>query len=129
MATSWGMVFLWAVGALLAVLVARFAIAYLNTSGSDRLEKSLNRTTRWLGIVVGGLVAAAGFGLVQFGDIVGQVFAFVGGHPFVVSNLAGIGLGAGVLSGVVSLSVDQYVGIALAIAGAVFILSEVETRA
>jgi hypothetical protein len=129
MATSWGMVFLWAVGALLAVLATRFAIAYLNTSGSDRFQKALNRTARWLGIVVGGLTVAASVGLVQFGDIIGQIFAFIGGHPFVVSNLAGISIGAGVMSGVLDLTVDQYVGIALAIAGAVFVLSEVETRA
>lgn len=114
-------------GTVVVVLGVRYLIAYLNTpdGADDRFQRALNRTGRWLGMIAGGVVVAVATGLVQFGEIVTLLTDLIGGSPFLVSNLAGIGLGAATLSGLLDLSPDQYVGIALAIVGAVFVISEV----
>jgi hypothetical protein len=103
----------------------RYVIAYLNSRGEDRLEKAARTTGMWLAMIATGVAGAVAIGLVQLGDIVGMLTQFVGGHPFIVSNLAGIGIGAGALTGLFDLSADQYVGVAMAIVGAVFLISEV----
>lgn len=124
---SLGMLALLVLGTLIGVLVLRMVIAYLNTPdmADDRFQRALNRTARWVGMIVGGITVAIATGLVQFGEIVTLLTDLIGGSPFLVSNLAGIGLGAATLSGLLDLSTDQYVGIALAIVGGVFVLSEV----
>lgn len=112
-----------ALGAGVGVVVLRFLIAAVNTEGD--LQDSVGKTAMFVGLVVGSVLAALATGLASFGDIIGQIVAFVGGHPFVASNLAGIGLGGAALSGLVTLSADQYVGIALLLVGAVFVVQEV----
>lgn len=109
-------------GAAVGVLLVRFLIAAANTGD---LSESAQRTGMWAGMVVGGLFSASMTGLMNFGDVLGGFFGFVGTHPFVASNLGGIGLGALSLSGLVSLSASQYVGIALLLVGAVFVVMEV----
>lgn len=114
-------------GGAVLLLAGRYIAAYLNAPDStdDRFEWATNRTARWLGMIFGGLVVAGGTAIVQGVDIIAMFTQFVGGHPFIVSNLAGIGLGAGVLSGNIQLTVDQYVGIAMMLVAGVFLLSEV----
>jgi uncharacterized membrane protein YedE/YeeE len=113
--------------AAVLIVAGRYVVAYLNTSemADDRFQMATNRTARWLGMLFGGVVVAIGTGLVQGADILGMAANFVGGHPFIVSNLAGISLGAGALSGVFQLTVDQYVGIAMMIVAGVFLLQGV----
>jgi hypothetical protein len=113
------------VGVVAAVLFGRFLVAAVNTEGD--LSESLGRTGMWAGMVLGGLVAASATGIANFGDIFAGFIGFVGSHPFVVSNLGGIGLGALSLSGTVSLSTSQYVGLALLLVGAVFVVTEVDS--
>lgn len=122
-----GSLALLAVGALVGVFVVRYAIAYLNTPdmAEDRFQRALNKTARWGGVVFGGIVMAVATGLVTFGEVLDLITQLIGGAPFLVSNLAGIGLGAATLSGLLQLSPDQYIGIALAIVGGVFLISEV----
>jgi hypothetical protein len=114
-------------GGAVLLLAGRYAAAYLNAPAStdDRFEWATNRTARWLGMIFGGVIATAGIAVVQGVDIIAMGTQFVGGHPFIVSNLAGIGLGAGVLSGNIQLTVDQYVGLAMMLVAGVFLLSEV----
>lgn len=119
------------VGVPMLLIGLRYIIAYLNTpeSADNRAQLALQMTSATVVTVVGGIAAAIGIGLVQFGDIAAMVTMFIGNHPFIVSNLAGIGLGAGALSGLLELSADQYIGIALMIVAGVFIASEVTDRA
>lgn len=119
--------FIMVFGGALLVVAGRYIAAYLNAPGSaeDRFEWATNRTAGWLSMIVGGVVAAAGIGIVQGVDIVAQISMFIAGHPFAFSNLAAIGLGAGALSGLLELTVDQYVGVAMAIVGGTFLLQEV----
>lgn len=112
-------------GGAVGIVGLRYVIAYLNSRGEDRLEKAARTTGMWLAMIATGVAGAVAIGLVQLGDIVGMLTQFVGGHPFIVSNLAGIGIGAGALTGLFDLSADQYVGVAMAIVGAVFLISEV----
>ncbi|WP_276260584.1 hypothetical protein [Haloglomus litoreum] len=114
-------------GGAILVLAARYIAAYLNApeSTDDRFEWATNRTARWLGMIAGGVITAGGIAIIQGVDIVAMLTQFIGSHPFIVSNLAGIGLGAGVLSGTIRLTVDQYVGIALMAVAGTFLLSEV----
>jgi hypothetical protein len=113
--------------AAVVIVLGRYLVAYLNTpeSADDRFQMATNRTARWLGMLFGGLVVAIGTGLVEGADILAMGADFIGGHPFIVSNLAGISLGAGALSGVFELTVDQYVGIAMMIVAGVFLLQGV----
>jgi hypothetical protein len=115
-------------GGALLVIAARYIAAYLNAPESaddDRFKWATNRTSRWLGMIVGGVLAAAGVGIVEGVDIVAQISMFVGAHPFAVSNLGAIGLGAGALSGALSLTTDQYVGIAMVLVFGSYLASEV----
>jgi hypothetical protein len=115
------------IGVPLLVVAGRYIAAYLNAPDStdDRFEWATNRTARWLGMIVGGVIASAGIAIVQGVDIIAMLTQFVGGHPFIVSNLGAIGLGAGALSGLFDLAVDQYVGIALVVVAGTFLISEV----
>jgi hypothetical protein len=114
-------------GGAILLVAGRYIAAYLNApeSTDDRIQWASNRTARWLGMMVGGVITAAGIAIVNGVDIVAMGTQFVAGHPFVVSNLAGIGLGAGALSGVLQLTTDQYIGLAMMLVAAVFIASEV----
>jgi hypothetical protein len=113
--------------AAVAIVAGRYVVAYLNTSemADDRFQMATNRTARWLGMLFGGVVTTVVIAIVQGADILGMAANFIGGHPFIVSNLAGISLGAGALSGVFQLTVDQYVGIAMMLVGATFLIQEV----
>jgi hypothetical protein len=113
------------VGVVVLVLLGRFLVAAVNTEGD--LSESLGRTGVWAGMILGGLVAASATGIANFGDIIGGFVNFVASHPFVASNLGGISLGALSLSGTVSLSTSQYVGLALLLVGAVFVVTEVDS--
>lgn len=115
------------IGVPLLVVAGRYIAAYLNApeSTDDRFEWATNRTARWLGMIVGGVIASAGIAIVQGVDIIAMLTQFIGGHPFIVSNLGAIGLGAGALSGLFDLAVDQYVGIALMVVAGTFLISEV----
>ncbi|WP_276258124.1 hypothetical protein [Haloglomus litoreum] len=114
-------------GGSFLLLAGRYIAAYLNApeSSDDRFEWATNRTARWLGMIFGGLLATAAVAITQGVDIVAMGTQFIGMHPFVVSNLAGIGLGAGVLSGNIQLTTDQYVGLALMAVFGTYLLSEV----
>jgi len=119
-----------AAGILLAMFVAvivlgaRFFVAYRN-SGDD-IGRAAARTGRWTFAIIGGAFAAGATGLVQLGDILGQVFAFVVGHPYFVTNVGTIGLGWLGLSGGIVITADQYVGIAMAFVGLVLLFVEVD---
>jgi len=110
-------------------IALRFGVAYARARDRRRespLRYAVTQTGEWtIGIAVG-IGGAVAMGLVQFGDIIGTLFGFIGGHPYFASNLGVIGLGAGALSGLVSLSTDQFVGIALMLVGAVFLATEVD---
>ena len=115
------------VGAFVAILGAvvllRFGVAYAR---SEDLSVSWDRTTKWVTGVAMAIAGAVSLGLVQFGDLIGMGFEFIVGHPYFVSNFGVAGLGAGALSGVISLTTSQYVGIALALIGVVFLVVEVD---
>ncbi|MBO4248374.1 hypothetical protein IL252_11170 [Halomicrobium sp. IBSBa] len=110
-------------GVLALVFVGRYAVAYAR---SDDFEVAWDRTTQWTMAVAMGLGAAVSTGLIQLGDLLAAGFEFVVGHPFAVSNLGITGLGAGALSGVVSLSSSQFVGLAVMIVGAILLFVEVD---
>ncbi|WP_226010521.1 hypothetical protein [Halomicrobium salinisoli] len=115
-----------AVGVLGAIVGLRFLIALARVSDTESpLRRAVSRTGQWAMALAAGVGSAAGLGLVQFGDLVGGFVQFVVGHPYFVSNIGVIGLGAGGLSGAFQLSTSQFVGIAMAIVGAVFIAMEV----
>ncbi|QIO23091.1 hypothetical protein [Haloarcula sp. JP-L23] len=115
------------IGAFVAILgtvfLLRFAVAYAR---SEDLSVSWDRTTQWVTAIAMAVGGAVMMGLVQFGDLVGMAIEFIVSHPYFVSNFAVGGLGAGAISGVFTLTVSQYVGIALAIIGLVFIVVEVD---
>lgn len=115
------------VGAFVAILGAvvllRFGVAYAR---SEDLSVSWDRTTKWLTGVAMAIGAAVSLGLVQFGDLIGMAVEFIVSHPYFVSNFGVAGLGAGALSGVFSLTTSQFVGIALALIGLVFLVVEVD---
>jgi hypothetical protein len=117
-----------ALGGVAGALIVRYLVAYVNARGDNQARKAAGTTADWLGMVAGGIVAAGAAGIGTFGDIAGQIFALIGGNPFAISNLGAIGLGAANLGGLLSLSVEQYVGVALLLAGLVFVFSEVENQ-
>jgi len=110
--------------AAVAIVAGRYLVAYLNAPQreDEPFRWAADRTARWLGMLFGGLVVAISTGLVEGADILAMVANFIGGHPFVVSNLAGISLGAGALSGVFELTTDQYVGLSMMIVAGVFLI-------
>jgi len=118
-----------AMGVIVGSVLLRFLVAYARArdrNRNDALRRAATQTGQWtIGVAVG-IGSAVALGLVQFGDIVGTLFGFIGGHPFFASNLGVIGLGAGALSGLVSLSTDQYIGVALMIVGATFLFTQVD---
>lgn len=115
------------IGAFLAIMLlvfaVRFVIAYART-GTPWM--AWDKTTKWATGIALAVGSATTMGLIQFGDLVGGAAAFIGGHPYFVSNIGITGLGAGALSGLVQLSTDQFVGIAIAIVGLVMLLVEVD---
>lgn len=111
------------IGIFGAVLLLRFGVAYAR---SEDLRVSFDRTTQWTMAVAMAVGSAVSFGLIQFGDLVTGAVEFIVTHPYFVSNFGITGLGAGALSGVFSLSTDQFIGIAIALIGLVFIVVEVD---
>lgn len=101
----------------------RFAVAYAR---SESLSVSWNRTTKWITGIALAFGAAVSTGLVQFGDLITGLVQYVVSHPFLVSNAGLTGLGVGALNGVVNVSTSQYIGIAVMLVGAVFLLVEAD---
>ena len=113
--------------AVLGLLVGlRWLVAYLRADGDSPLRTAFSRTGKWSMALVGGVGGASALGVLSLADVAGQLFAFVAGHPYCAVNLGTIGLGAGVLSGVLSLSTSQYIGVAVAFVGVVMLVVEVE---
>jgi len=115
------------VGAFLAIMTlvfgVRFAIAYART-GTPWM--AWDKTTKWATGIALAIGSATTAGLIQFGDLVGGLFEFVVGHPYVVSNFGITGLGAGALSGLFQITTSQFVGTAIAIVGLVMVFVEVD---
>lgn len=112
---------------LLGIVGLRFAIALANASGDEgALSTAFARTGRWSLMLASGIGSAAAVGLIQFGDLVGGAFAFLVGHPYFASNFGILGIGAGALSGLVSLSPQQFVGIGIMIVGIVMVSVEAD---
>ncbi|WP_415381467.1 hypothetical protein [Halosimplex sp. TS25] len=119
-------------GILLVVLVitGRFLMAYARVRDRrDAFSRAFVITGRWtLTIIFGGMGAVA-VGLVQFGDIIGTAFGFIVGHPYFVTNFGIMGIGAGGLSGLFTITGQQFIGIGMLIVGLVFLSVEVEDAA
>lgn len=118
--------FLVFVAVLIVPIGLRFAIAFARADDDNAIQTAFERTGRWAYGIAGAAAGVVGMGFVEFGDLVAEVVGFVGGHPYFASNFAITGLGAGVVSGMVSLSTDQFIGIALMIVGVVFVVVEVD---
>lgn len=112
--------------ALMGIVGARWVVAYIRADGDSPLRTAFRRTGTWSMALVGGAASASAMGLLSVADLVGQLVAFIGAHPYFASNLGTVGLGAGVVSGLVSLSTTQFVGVGLAIIGAVMLVVEVD---
>ncbi|QLH83221.1 hypothetical protein [Halosimplex pelagicum] len=112
---------------VLLVVLGRFLMAYARVRDRrDALSTATAITGRWaLALILGGMSAVA-VGLVQFGDIVGVAFGFIVGHPYFVTNFGILGIGAGGLSGLISISGQQFIGIGMLIVGVVFLSVEVD---
>ncbi|WP_436931674.1 hypothetical protein [Halosimplex halobium] len=112
---------------MLLIVLGRFLVAYARVRDRrDALSTATAITGRWtLGLILGGASAAA-VGLVQFGDIVGMTVGFIVGHPYFVTNFGILGLGGAGLSGLISISGQQFVGAGMVIVGAVFLTVEVD---
>lgn len=113
---------LMALAASLALVTVRFLVAL---SRDEEPREALEITGRWSAGLVGAAGAAGAMGLVQFADIVAAGSQFVATHPFAVSNGVVTALGAFVAGGWLSLSSTQFVGVAVALVGAVMLMYEV----
>jgi len=109
------------------ILAARFFVAY--RSSGDDIGRAAARTGRWTFAIVGGAFGAGATGLIQPAAILDLLFQFVAGHPFTVANIGTIGLGWLGITGNIVITGDQYIGIALAIVGLVFIVQGVDSFA
>ena len=118
--------FLVASAVMAAILFVRFVIAYANADGRSPFQSALSRTGKWTFGLVAGVFSTVAVGLVQFGDLVGMTVGFIVGHPYFASNFGVAGVGAGALSGMWTLTAQQYLGVALAIVGLVFLVVEVD---
>lgn len=111
---------------IVLVLGVRLLIAYLNAPKDipaiDPKEVAFDRTAKWAMAVIGAIASAFAVSLVQFGDAVGMVAMFVGQHPLAVTNGLVAGLGAGAISGFLTLSPVQYLGIAFGLVGLTLVL-------
>lgn len=95
----------------------RFGIALSN--GRD-VEESAERVGKWWVVVFGAIIGASMTGLVGLGEVTDLLVQLMGKNPLAFAEGITIGLGALGLSGAISLTWDQYVGIALlVVAGAV----------
>jgi hypothetical protein len=113
---------LMAVAAVVLLVGVRFLVALANGEPAD---DALSITSRWTAGIAGAAFSAGALGLVQLGDAVGMATMFIGSHPFAVSNGLVAGLGAFALGGVLELSPTQYLGVSVALIGAVMLLYEV----
>ena len=112
-----------ALAAVLALVVGRFLVALAR---DEEPRDALEITGRWSAGIAGAAGAAGAMGLVQFADIVAAATGFIGTHPFAVSNGAVTALGAFVAGGWLDLSSGEFVGVAIALVGAVMLLYEVD---
>lgn|GEM_PF-4277391 len=112
---------------VLLVVLGRFLMAYARVRDREEaLSTAFVITGRWaLALILGGMSAVA-VGLVQFGDIIGATFGFIVGHPYFVTNFGIIGIGAGGLSGLFTISGQQFIGVGMLIVGVVFLSVEVD---
>lgn len=111
-----------ALAAVLALVGGRFLIALAR---DEEPREAIEITGRWSAGLVGAAGAAGAMGLVQFADIVAAGSQFVATHPFAVSNGVVTALGAFVAGGWLELSSGEFVGVAIALVGAVMLLYEV----
>jgi len=115
-----------ALAVLLVPLALRFIVALVRSDGDSPVRSAFMKTGKWSLGIAGAIGSATALGVVEFWEVVASAVGFVAAHPFIASNVGSIGLGAGALSGVVSLSPAQFVGIALGIVGLVFVVVEVD---
>lgn len=114
-------------GALLAILSVRWVLAFVQSADEESpLRMATEKTGRWSIAVIGAVAGLAGTGLVEFNALIMGAVEFVVTHPYFVSNLGVGALGAGAVSGVLNVSTSQYVGIAIALVGVVFLVVEVD---
>jgi hypothetical protein len=113
---------LMAVAAVALLVGGRFLVAIAN---DEEPREAISITSRWTLGLIGAAGAAGGMGLVQFADIVGMVTMFIGSHPFAVSNGLVAAVGAATIGGFLSLSPEGYLGVSVALIGAVMLLYEV----
>jgi len=111
-----------ALGVAVVLIGLRFLVALAR---GEEAREALDITGRWTFGLIGGALAVGTMGLVQLGDVVGMLTVFIGQHPFAVSNGLITGLGAGLAAGLVDLSAEQFVGLAIAIVGVVMLVYEV----
>lgn len=117
------------VGVAFGIVIGAFLVGMLWKFGSELLEgdepsEAASDAADWGSMIllaVGGVLATV---IVQSADALGMLTQFLGAHPFAVSNLGAIGLGALSIGGMLSLSKAQYVGIAMSITGAALLASE-----
>lgn len=116
-------------GGMAIILLVRYIAAYLSADvepGESQARVALDTTTRWAAGVLAAFASAVGVGIVEFTDVVGMVTMFLGQHPFAASNIGIAGLGAAVISGLVSLSPGQYLGLSFVVIGAVMVAMEAD---
>lgn len=124
-----GAVAVFAVG-VLVVLGLRWLIAFLRApdrlQGTGDVRWATDKTAQWVVTVVGAFASLVALGIVQAADVLEVVTMFVGQHPLLVAHGLTIGLAAGIIEGLVSMSTERYIGIAIATVGAVMFFSEVD---
>jgi len=112
---------------VLLVITGRFLVAYARVRDRrDALSRAFVITGRWTLALIFGAMGAAAVGLVQAGDILGAAFGFIISHPYFVTNFGILGIGAGGLSGLFTLTGQQFIGVGMLIVGVVFPSVEVD---
>ena len=111
-----------AVGLVVLVWLLRFGLAV--SRGRD-FGRAANMATVTIGSGVAATLGLVASGAIGFAEVLDVVTATIGGNPFVVSNLAGLGLGWLGLSEIIDLSPTAYVAGVGTFVVATLILSEV----
>lgn len=127
-------ILIWVVGGFLVLFVARFLVALSMEIRSDDEESMVENlidagdaTGRWMVLLILGITGVFVSGLASFGEVLDMISQLVAQHPFAVSNVSIAALGGILASGLASLSTSQYVGMVVAIIGAVMLVTEVRT--
>jgi drug/metabolite transporter (DMT)-like permease len=107
------------VGAVALAWVGRAAVAAVN----DR-EEPIATANMWVGALAGGVASVVGMALASGADVLVMLAELVAGNPVAVSNFGVAALGAAAIEGLLSMSGQQYLGIAMAIVGAVLVVRE-----